>query len=87
MSRQSRRRRGGRVTDRRFWLPDDLVQLGDEVFEVLQATLADLPEVFPEGNLQLLLQVGVFSHQHLYNHAKCLTVLPVDLEVDRNMIF
>lgn len=74
------RRWGGRVTDGRFWLPNRLVQLADEVFEVLQATFADLPEVLPEGNLQLLLQVGVFSHEHLYHHAKCLAVLTVHLE-------
>lgn len=78
MTRQGRRW-GGRVTDRRFWLPDCFVQLADEVFEVFQATFADLPEVLPEGNLQLLLQVGVFSHQHLYHHTKCLAVLTVHL--------
>lgn len=76
---------GGRVTDGGLWLPNRLVQLADEVFEVLKAAFSDLPEVLPEGNLQLLLQVGVFSHQHLYHHAKCLTVLTVHLEVDRHM--
>ncbi len=83
MTREGRRR-GGWVTDGRFWLPNCLVQLADEVFKVLQATFADLPEVLPERNLQLLLQVGVFGHQHLYHHAKCLAVLTVHLEVDRN---
>lgn len=74
-------RRRGRVTDGGLLLPDGFVQLADEVLEVLQATFADLPEVFPEGNLQLLLQVGVFGHQHLDHHAKSLTVLTVYLRV------
>lgn len=73
------RGRSGRVTDGGLWLPYRLVQLVDEVFEVLQATLADLSKVLPEGNLQLLLQVGVFSHQHLDYNAKRLTVLTVHL--------
>lgn len=79
------RRRGGRVTDGGFGLPDRLVQLVDEVFEVLQAAFADLSEVFPERNLQLLLQVGVFSHQHFHHHPKCLTVLTVHLKKDRRI--
>lgn len=72
-------RRGGRVTDQRFGLPDRLVQLGNEMFEILKAAFTDLPEVFPEWNLQLLLQVGVFRHQHFHHHSECLTVLTVHL--------
>lgn len=71
----------GRVADGGFRLSDGLVQLADEVFKVLQATFADLPEVFSEGDLQLLLQVGVFGHQHLYHHTKSLTVLTIHLGV------
>lgn len=66
-------------------MPYYLIQLADEVFEVLQATLADLPKVLPEGNLQLLLQVGLFRNQHFHHHAERLAVLAINLEVDGNM--
>ena len=78
-----RRGRRGRVADGGLRLPHGLVQLADEVFEVLEAALADLPEVLPEGNLQLLLQVGVFGHQHLHDDAERLAVLPVHLDRDK----
>lgn len=57
-----------------------LVQLVDEVFEVLQAALADLPEVLPEGHLQTVLQVGVFGHQHFHHHSEGLAVPAVHLK-------
>jgi len=64
---------------KRFRLPHRLVQFADKVLEVFQASLPDLPEVFPEGNLKLLFQVGVLGHQHLHHHAEGLAVLPVHL--------
>lgn len=66
-----------------FRLPYDLnhlIQIGDEVLEVVKATLPDLSQVLSEWSLQLLLQIGVLSNQHLHYHAKRLTVLPVHLE-------
>lgn len=70
------------VSDGGFRLPYDLnhlIQIGDEVLEVVKATLPDLSQVLSEWNLQLLLQTGVLSNQHLHYHAKRLTVLPVHL--------
>lgn len=83
MTREWRRGRSVWVTDGGFWLSDHTVQLVNEEFQFLKASLTNLSKVLPEGNLQLLLQVWVFRNQHLHYNAKRLAVLAVHLSVDR----
>lgn len=53
--------------------------LMDELLHGLDATHANVPQVFTQRQLNWLLQGWILGHQHPNNHAKCITVLPIHL--------